>query len=59
MIFNGKSYGNVQFPSICENKEHEWSHDFLRIAKHFMFKKVSEKKEIKLFKEHAVASIVN
>ena len=57
MIFNEKYYENVQFTSIGENKELEWSHDCLRIATNIMFTKIPENKGIKLFKERAVASI--
>ena len=58
MSFNIKSYDNVKFTSIGENKENEWSHDCIRIATNDMFAQVSAKKLIKLFKERAVASIV-
>ena len=37
MSFNGKSYDNVPFTSIGENKEREYSHNCLRIATNFMF----------------------
>ena len=48
--FNVKSYENVEFTSISENKEHEWSHDCLRIATNAMFTQMSANKGIKLFK---------
>ena len=59
MRFNGKSYDNLQFTSIGENKEREWSHDCLRVAMNAMFTKMSAKKGIKIFKERAVSAIVN
>ena len=58
MNFNGKSYDNVQFTSIGENKEREWSHEFLRIAANVMFTQMSAKKGVKSFKGHIVASTI-
>ena len=58
MRFNGKSYDNVQFTSIGENKERGWSHDCLRIALNVMFTQMSAKKGITLFKDHAFAATV-
>ena len=58
MIFNGKYYDNVQFTSIGENKEREWSHVCLRIDMNVMFAKVPNKKGIKLFNERAFESIL-
>ena len=58
MSFNGKYYDNVQLTSIGENKEHEWSHNCLRIAMNVMCTQIPEKKGIKLFKERTVVSIV-
>ena len=58
MIFNDKCYDNIQFTSIGENKEFEWSHDCLRIAMNFMFAQMTVNKGGKLLKESAVVSIV-
>ena len=44
MIFNGKFYDNVQFTSIGENKEREWSHDCLRITTNVMFTQFQRRK---------------
>ena len=53
-----KYYNNLQFTSIGENKELEWSHDCLRIATHAIFTKMAAKKGIKLLKEISVTDIV-
>ena len=58
MNFNGKSYDNVQFTSIGENKEREWSHYCPRIDMNLVFTQISEKKGIKIFKQCAVADIL-
>ena len=58
MRLNGNSYENLKFNSIYENKEHEWSHDCIRIDTNVTFTHNSEKKEIQLFKDHIVAIIV-
>ena len=58
MILNEKYYDNVQFTSIGENKEREWSNNCLRISTDVISTQISAKKGIKLFKERAVASTV-
>ena len=58
MIFNGKTYDNVQFTSTGEFKECEWSHNCVSIAANFMFALMSAMKIIKLYKERAVSAIV-
>ena len=59
MSLDGKSYDNLQFTSIGENKEHEWSNDYIKIDMNFMFTQMSAKKGNKIFKESTVEAIKN
>ena len=51
-------YDNVKFTSISENKQHEWSRDFISMATNVVFTKMSAKKGIKLFNECTVVDNV-
>ena len=59
MRLDGKYDDNLQFKSIGESKQHEWSHDYIKIDKNFMFTLMSVKKGNKLFKESTVEAIIN